>query len=160
MELDRSRTAAAAPAGGLYSTDEVADHLGLHVRTVRRYVREGRLPAVKIGKQYRIAAQDLEALTGCPAPVPATDAPGAEPTRAKLHVDVSTIVTAEPLEPEAAARVTRNLLAAVRGREAETQSFRIEAVYDKERERLKLITTGSLASTSVVLGLTGALLVD
>jgi len=159
MQADPGLTAA-GPRGELYSTEEVADHLGLHVRTVRRYVREGRLPAVKIGKQYRIAAQDLEALTGRPGPGPASDAPRAEPTPAKLHVDVSTIVTAEPIEPEAAARLTRSLLAAVRGRGPEAESFRIDAVYDKERARLKLITTGSLASTSVVLGMTGALLVD
>jgi excisionase family DNA binding protein len=30
----------------------------LHVRTVRKYVRDGRLKAVRIGKQYRIARDD------------------------------------------------------------------------------------------------------
>ena len=57
----------------LYSAEQVADRLGLHVRTVRNYVREGRLKAVRIGKQYRIAGEDLAALTGRPAsafPVP------------------------------------------------------------------------------------------
>jgi excisionase family DNA binding protein len=48
----------------LYSVEQVADRLGLHVRTVRNYVREGRLKAVRIGKQYRIAADDLAAMTG------------------------------------------------------------------------------------------------
>ena len=44
--------------------EQVAERLGLHVKTVRGYVREGRLKAVRIGKQYRISRQDLEALTG------------------------------------------------------------------------------------------------
>ena len=48
----------------LYSVDQVAARLGLHVRTVRNYVRNGRLRAVRIGRQYRIAREDLEALTG------------------------------------------------------------------------------------------------
>ena len=39
----------------MYSVEQVADLLGLHVRTVRGYVRDGRLKAVRIGKQYRIA---------------------------------------------------------------------------------------------------------
>jgi excisionase family DNA binding protein len=52
----------------LFSVEQVADRLGLHVRTVRAYVRDGRLKAVRIGKQYRIARADLEALTGGPVP--------------------------------------------------------------------------------------------
>ncbi|MEW2439811.1 helix-turn-helix domain-containing protein, partial [Streptomyces caniferus] len=50
----------------LYSVEQVAERLGLHVRTIRNYVRDGRLPAVRIGKQYRIAHEDLEAFTGRP----------------------------------------------------------------------------------------------
>ena len=46
------------------SVEQVAESLGLHVRTVRDYVRGGRLKAVRIGKQYRIARADLDALTG------------------------------------------------------------------------------------------------
>ncbi len=53
-------------AARMYSVEEVAARLGLHVRTVRNYVRDGRLKAVRIGKQYRIAAADLEELTGRP----------------------------------------------------------------------------------------------
>ena len=48
------------------SVEQVAAQLGLHVRTVRNYVRDGRLKAVRIGKQYRIARADLDALTGQP----------------------------------------------------------------------------------------------
>ena len=43
----------------LYSVEQVAAQLGLHVRTVRNYVRDGRLKAVRIGKQYRIAREHL-----------------------------------------------------------------------------------------------------
>ena len=57
----------------LYSVEQVAERLGLHVRTVRNYVRDGRLKAVRIGKQYRIAREDLEALTGHPAAAPGTE---------------------------------------------------------------------------------------
>ena len=38
----------------LYSVEQVAEQLGLHVKTVRNYVRDGRLKAVRIGKQYRM----------------------------------------------------------------------------------------------------------
>ena len=33
----------------LYTVDEVAERLNLHVKTVRRYIQQGKLPAKRIG---------------------------------------------------------------------------------------------------------------
>jgi excisionase family DNA binding protein len=59
-------TTAASLTASLLSVEQVAEILKLHVRTVRNYVRDGRLRATRIGKQYRIALSDLEAFTGGP----------------------------------------------------------------------------------------------
>ena len=64
----------------LYSVEQVAERLGLHVRTVRNYVRDGRLKAVRIGKQYRIAREHLDALTGQPATAPGTESAPRSPS--------------------------------------------------------------------------------
>ncbi|MGW1655980.1 helix-turn-helix domain-containing protein [Streptomyces atratus] len=42
----------------------MAGLLGLHVRTVRGCVRDGRLKATRVGRQRRITREDLEAFTG------------------------------------------------------------------------------------------------
>lgn len=42
------------------STQEVAEILGVRVETVRNYVKRGKLPAVKLGRDYKIAQRDLE----------------------------------------------------------------------------------------------------
>lgn len=42
------------------SVDDVADRLQLRPRTIRDYIRAGRLRATRIGKQYRIRLEDLE----------------------------------------------------------------------------------------------------
>jgi len=39
---------------------EVAERLGLHINTVRRYIREGKIPAVKFDKAIRVEEEDLE----------------------------------------------------------------------------------------------------
>lgn len=44
-----------------YSCEEVAARYGVKVITVWDWVRKRKLPAVKIGKQYRITADDLAA---------------------------------------------------------------------------------------------------
>jgi len=46
----------------LYTPQEVADSLKVDVRTVYRWIREGRLRAVKIGHFWRITSAELERL--------------------------------------------------------------------------------------------------
>jgi excisionase family DNA binding protein len=130
----------------LYSVEQVAERLGLHVRTVRNYVRDGRLKAVRIGKQYRIAREDLDQLTGHPATAPGT---GSEtPDR---HVEVSSIVQIEAIGFDTASRITNALMAAAKGRPEDAEPLRIDTIYDQERARLKVILSGSIAATASLL---------
>src|SRR4051812_41920029 len=57
-----------ADADALCTVEFAAAQLQLHPRTVHRFIREGRLPARKLGKSYRIRRSDLEAFTGVAAP--------------------------------------------------------------------------------------------
>jgi excisionase family DNA binding protein len=117
----------------LYSVEQVAGLLGLHVRTVRNYVRDGALKAVKIGKQYRISRADLEAMTGKPI---------ADAVRHHRHVEVSSIVEIDAIGVDAANRLTNYLMAAAKSRPKDDQPLRIETVYDEERARLKIVLMG------------------
>ncbi|MHA6627525.1 helix-turn-helix domain-containing protein [Pseudonocardia sichuanensis] len=116
-----------------YSVEQVADRLGLHVRTVRSYVRDGRLEAVRIGKQYRIARADLEALTGRPT---------AAPTRG---VQVTSIVDVDAVDAPEAERIAGVLTGLPRGT-AEPRP-RIETVHDPARARLKILVVARLDET-------------
>jgi len=126
----------------LYSTEEVAEQLGLHVRTVRGYVRDGRLRAVRVGKQYRITRADLEAFVGSPV----VDPPEVGRHR---HVDVSSIVEIDAVGQETAHRIT-TLLTAMRTY-ANDQPLRIQTAYDEERARMKVVILGGLADTRQLL---------
>src|SRR5690348_16490418 len=127
----------------LYSVEQVAGMLKLHVRTVRNFVREGRLKAIRIGKQYRVASEDLEAMTG--KPVASLDP---EPVPRERYVEVSSIVEIDTISVEAAERITTLLTAMANNRTPGDQPLRIESIYNKERARLKLILTGSLATNT------------
>jgi excisionase family DNA binding protein len=126
----------------LYSVDQVAERLGLHVRTVRAYVRDGRLKATRIGKQYRIGRADLEAFTG--HPVGPTER---ETVRRSRHVEVTSIVQIDAISPEAADRMVGTLTASALGR-TEPGSLRVESLYFDELGRLKLILVGDLAAVA------------
>lgn len=58
------------PEDEYLTTDQVAELLQLHRDTVRRMIREKRLPSVKVGKQYRIRRRDLDAWLTAPGSKP------------------------------------------------------------------------------------------
>lgn len=130
----------------LYSVDEVADRLGLHVRTVRGYVRDGKLPATRIGKQYRIAAADLETFTGLPAP----GGPRESAARQR-HSEASSIIEVDAVDPGTADRVSTLLTGAAATRGPDGQALRVQTFYDRERARLKVILVGGLGDTARLL---------
>ncbi|MGW4534774.1 helix-turn-helix domain-containing protein [Nocardia sp. NPDC004340] len=128
----------------LYSVEEVAERLGLHVRTVRGYVREGKLPATRIGKQYRITRADLEAFTGLPAPEGGSPAP-------QRYSEVSSIIEVDAADPSIADRVSTLLTAAAGTHTGDGQPLRVQTFYDRERARLKVILVGGLGDTARLL---------
>ena len=132
----------------MYSVEQVAERLGLHVRTVRTYVRDGRLKAVKIGKQYRIARADLDALTGEQAP--AATGPG--------HAEVSSIVQIDGLAPGAADRLSTLLTAGAQAPHGSPEPLRLQTIYDRGRSRMKIVILGGPAETADILQLLDGLL--
>src|SRR5258705_13032578 len=123
----------------LYSVEQVAERLGLHVRTVRNYVRDGRLKAVRIGKQYRIAREDLEALTGGPVPARIRESAGR-----RRYVEVSSIVQIDAISAEDASRVALNLMASLNGRQEGDRPMHVQTAYDEERASMKIILLGDV----------------
>ena len=129
----------------LLSPQQVADMLGVHVRTVRNYVRDGRLPATRVGKQYRVAREDLAAFTGTE---------GVMTVRRQRHVEVSSIVDVDAVDPETAMRITSGLTATANARPSrDRQRLRVECLYDESRARLKVIVNGDLEAAGYLLKL-------
>lgn len=136
----------------LLSVEEVAQTLGLHVRTVRRYLREGRLKGFKVGKSYRIASRDLAALTG--QPMGTALAPPAAAVPRRRHIETTILVQVDAIDRDGAIRVMNALGGAAKGRDKHSDiPLRVNTVYDESRARLKVVATGSLATATGLLQL-------
>lgn len=46
--------------GKLYTCDEVAERYGVKLITVWEWIRKKNLPAIKIGKMYRVREEDIK----------------------------------------------------------------------------------------------------
>jgi excisionase family DNA binding protein len=143
-----STTSPSSPIS-LLSLDEVARQLGVHVKTARRQVRDGRLQAVRVGRQYRVAASELARVMG-----QGTSAAPAGSVLLARHVEASTIVQIDAISPEDANRIVNGVGGAIKGRDRRTDTpLRVDTIHDETRARLKVIISGSLASTSFLLQL-------
>jgi excisionase family DNA binding protein len=134
----------------LYSAEEVASILGLHVRTVRGYVRDGRLPAVRIGKRYRIAEQDLRVFTG-------GRSVQAEAGVSSPRVEVTAIVQIDAIGRSVMDRVTTHVVGAANSGSGGRRGLHVQTVYDESRESLKVIAVGDADDTAKMITLISAL---
>jgi excisionase family DNA binding protein len=137
---------------GMYSLEQVADRLGLHVRTVRSYVRSGRLHAIRIGKQYRVSRQSLQALTGAATELQQELAPRAR------GVQSSSVIHIEAIGPEAANRVSNLVLGAANSSRDDDSPLRVDTIYDATGGSLKVIVMGSLGDAAAMFKLISAVL--
>ncbi len=127
----------------LYTVDYAARRLKLHRATILRFIREGRLPAVKVGKSYRILHSDLERLAGSPA------RPGA-PRPAAL---VTSVVDVAGVDADQARRLASMTTAAVHARPPVGAPLRADVIHDPVESHLKIILMGAPRQTASMLGL-------
>jgi len=138
--------------GLLFTPEQVASRLGLHVKTVRRYIRDGELRAVKVGKRYRVTAKALEEFSGL-----ATES---DATARRPFTEASCIVSIDDLDAQSADRLATSVVGVAQGRRAANDPLHVEARYYPERNRLKVVCSGDIAATTQMLALINALLED
>lgn len=125
----------------LFTVEQAAQRLNLHPKTVLRYIRDGQLPATRVGKSWRIAGAKLDAFAGI-ATSSATAAPG---------VRTTAIVDIPDLTPDEAQRLATMLHAAALAGDANTPPLHFETAYDPMARTIKLVLVGDLADVSKLL---------
>jgi excisionase family DNA binding protein len=135
----------------LFTVEQAAEHLDLHVKTVRRFIHEGKVKAKRIGKEFRITRADLEEFGGA---APKNDAPVAR-TRSVL---ASTIVDIDAISPKDSDRITTFVMASLNSRRGHGDSPRVDTIYFPERGQLRVTITGTPAFNCELMRTVDALL--
>lgn len=136
----------------LYSIDKVAELLGMHKKTIMRYIKEGKLKANKVGGRWRIHGNDLTSFVG------AKDAPDEGQKRIqKPKADItpepwiSAVVHAENKERDEFIRISNALIAIKSGDDDQDRRCRIDAVYFEEELKIQILIWGTLDFTGRIL---------
>ena len=125
----------------LVTVEQAAKHLHLHPKTVLRYIRDGRLPATRVGKSYRIARTSLDAFAGVASGQSET-APGA---RATCIVDIPDISV------DAAERLATFLQSAAIASPAGTPALQLQTAFDPLAKSMKVVVIASPSNVAELL---------
>lgn len=116
----------------LVTVEQAAEQMSVHPKTVLRYIREGRLPATRIGKSYRIVRAELDAFTG----VASGRSDTAPSVRATCIVDISDISAA------GAERVATFLNSAATAGNTDASPLHLDTAFDPLAKSLKVVLIG------------------
>ncbi|SHO43067.1 helix-turn-helix domain-containing protein [Anaerocolumna xylanovorans] len=135
-----------------YTIYQVADLLGMHHKTIRKFIAEGKLGAAKAGKQWRISDNDLSAFmensnvkaeekiegnTSLDFTTKTMDA-------AKTRINVSTVIDIDDIDKNQYMRVSNTLIASMNSKDLIFQGSTLNVKYYESESRLKILLWGSV----------------
>ena len=145
----------------ILTVDQVAELLDLHPKTIRRFIREGKLSARKVGGQWRMTRQDIEACMG------GQPLAHFEPILRAMHqedqkgtkgnvackIQVSAVVDVFVTDKEDASRLSACILASMHSRDPEYDRARCDSIFYEDDLRVRFILWGTPAFISTMLSL-------
>lgn len=149
----------------IFTIYEVADILGLHHKTIRGFIANGKLKAIKVGKQWRIAKEDLDAFMG------------KEDTKIELEgkritikeedttedggsntVSISTVIDIKAVDREKFERVSNSLLAVMNSEDELFKHATIHMNYNEKSRQFKILLWGGFDYIKEMLSMTKLLI--
>ena len=127
----------------LYTVEDVAQRTGLTDRTIRNYLKDGKLRGKKIGGQWRFTADDIEALFRTPGEERKSGASEelfASPC-AQMNPDVYTVVEYE-CEQTVAGELSARIRAEIDNPENSFRGSSFDYIYNEKEKRARFVLRG------------------
>lgn len=145
-----------------YTVAQAAGLLDLHPKTIQKYIREGRLKAQKIGKEWRITGHDLSVFAEGSVTQPEQAEGAGQWQMVNQGLDrakVSAVIDVEVPDKNEAMRVMNTLIAFMNGRPPEYGQASLSTQYIEAEHRVRIIFWGGPTLTEHLAG-TIAMLID
>ena len=124
-----------------FTVEQIAQMLQMHPKTVQRYIREGRLRAVKVGKGWRVSGHDLSVFTES-APERGAETPIAV---------VSCVADVYCADKNAAIRLVNTLTAGLNSKPVSFGKSSMHTQYIPEEQKLRVTLYGGARVTAAML---------
>ena len=134
-----------------YSVEEISRILDLHPKTVRRFIREGKIKAKKIGRSWKIHHNDLRAYAHAELKKPEQKSANYADSDMKERVRVSAVVEIQEKESEEASRISNSLIALLNSKDPSWGNVRYDLIYHPEEGKARFVLYGTPAFISTIM---------
>ncbi|MBS6508477.1 MAG: helix-turn-helix domain-containing protein [Paraclostridium bifermentans] len=145
-----------------YTIDQIAEILGMHHKTIRKFITEGKLRANKVGKQWRISGHDLSLfMENNNVNVRnknevenekiefSTGSVGGNNIRNQINV--STVIDINEIDSDEYRRISNMLLAAMNSKDPKMSNSTINMKHYQNERNLKVMLWGDTEFTKEML---------
>jgi excisionase family DNA binding protein len=140
-----------------YTAEQAAELLKIHIKTIQRYIREGKLRANKVGKSWRITGHDLSVFAE--GARESAESPAGMEVPPADRVKISAVADIEAVNREEAIRIMNTLNAVMNVKPPEYGVSTFTAQYLEPDRKIRLMLWGNLpfmeAMMSFISALTG-----
>jgi excisionase family DNA binding protein len=125
----------------MYTVSQLSEILDLHSKTVRRFIREGKIKATKIGREWRVRKEDLQEFAhGELAGKPDEPRPT---TRLSDRVKVSAVIEVAEGHSDEVSRISNSLIAVLNSKDPDWGASRYDLIYHPETRKARFILNGT-----------------
>lgn len=138
-----------------YTIDQIAEILGMHHKTIRKFIAEGTLKANKVGKQWRISGHDLSLfMEDTNDDVKNSNKSESEKIEFSTDdinsnnktskINVSTVIDINEIDIDSHRRISNMLLALMNSKDSKMSNSTINIKYYKNDKNLKIMLWGDI----------------
>lgn len=145
-----------------YTIDQIAEILGMHHKTIRKFITEGKLRANKLGKQWRISGHDLSLfMEDKNINIKNDDKSESEKiefsnsdinsSNKTNKINISTVIDINQIDTEEHKRISNMLLALMNSKDSKMRNSTMNIKYYKNDKNLKIMVWGDIEFTNAIL---------
>ncbi len=132
-----------------YTVDQISNMLNLHPKTIRRYIREGKLRANKVGKSWLVTGHDLSIFT--------EGSNVSKRTEAKTYrIKISAVADIDVYDMDEAMDLVNMLTASLNCKPAEYGMSTMSAQFIETESKVRIMLYGNVEFMEAMMGFIAA----
>lgn len=142
----------------MYTVSKVSEILDLHPKTVRRFIREGKIRATRIGREWRVSKADLQQFAHAELAQAPEEPQPATPLSSRIRV--SAVIELSEGHSEEVSRISNSLIAVLNSKDPSWGTSRYDLLYHPETRKARFVLNGTPLFIRTLLELVEALVQD